>query len=414
MRLGNLLDNKVHKKQDCSESILFLCYDNPFNKSAHSICLLTMIQRLLDHDGLQGCTLHLLALNCVSTERTLYAHRQEQFIQKYRHRIHVSLYSRTFPKRHLYATLYELIRSQKRVRSYIAQHAITTAYVYGDVALLLLYQRALTQTSLKIIFDCRGDHIAEEQARGVRWPLLWGYRYMFRKLLPLVGTSFVSSSRIVQLLKGYGNRGRFVLNSNYFDDTVYKREKRPFNYQSPLFVYAGGGQPYQQLEKMLRVFKAYQNNTPRARLMLVLSVIDEHINALIKRIGIDQSHIQVHSAATAQQVNGYLNKCDIAFMLRDHQPLNYYAFPTKFSEYLGAGLPLITTTHVYDTAEIIRKEALGVLIDIESSPEEIAVTIHNFITHVPRTIASNCAQYAQEHLSWRRNVGRISAEILAS
>jgi len=412
MPSGNSPADTVVEGTGAGGPILFLCYDNPFNNSAHSICLLTMVRRVLEHGGLAGRQLHLLAFNCVPADVERYAERRDRFLLRFSGAISVTLHSRKYPKGRLYGTVYGFISSRHILGQYLQRHRITQVYAYGEGALFLLGRVLGARPGLRIIFDCRGDHISEERARHVFSPLLPLYRRFYRRLLPAVSKCFISSSCIAGLLERYGYTGKCVINTNYVDDTVFSAQPRTFNRRGPLFVYAGGGQAYQQLERMLLIFKELAATRPAARLMLVLSMLDDRMSAVINRSRIDRSRLTIHSAHSAEEVNGYLNQADFAFMLRAAHPLNHYAFPTKFAEYLAAGLPVITTPHVPDTAEIVRREQLGLLVDISLPPAGIAAEIDTYADRVPDDIGTRCAAYAQSGLSWRSNVDRITAEIL--
>ena len=66
--------------------------------------------------------------------------------------------------------------------------------------------------------------------------------------------------------------------------------------------------------------------------------------------------------AAYHEVNSYLNAADAGFLLREQNPLNEVASPTKFAEYCLTGLPVIMQNTVKDAFEMAR--SLGNLIEL--------------------------------------------------
>ncbi|MBK8338996.1 MAG: hypothetical protein IPK99_02825 [Flavobacteriales bacterium] len=51
--------------------------------------------------------------------------------------------------------------------------------------------------------------------------------------------------------------------------------------------------------------------------------------------------------------------CDQGIMVREHTITNQVASPTKFAEYLRAGLPVIVSEGIGDLAELVTRDRLG-------------------------------------------------------
>lgn len=69
------------------------------------------------------------------------------------------------------------------------------------------------------------------------------------------------------------------------------------------------------------------------------------------------------------EVNRYLNAADVGLLLREDIPMNNVASPTKFAEYLMAGLPVLISSSIHDFAIDIHKTGYGVVV---SSLNEIS------------------------------------------
>ncbi|MBP7409768.1 MAG: hypothetical protein KA941_13505 [Flavobacteriales bacterium] len=65
------------------------------------------------------------------------------------------------------------------------------------------------------------------------------------------------------------------------------------------------------------------------------------------------------------QVAQALATCDYGIMVRERTITNQVASPTKFAEYLSNGLRVITNEGLGDFSELVRKERLGVVLDVQ-------------------------------------------------
>jgi hypothetical protein len=62
-----------------------------------------------------------------------------------------------------------------------------------------------------------------------------------------------------------------------------------------------------------------------------------------------------------KNMNPYLNMADYAFLLREDEPINNQASPTKFAEYALTGLRIIISENVGDYTEYVKKENMGIV-----------------------------------------------------
>lgn len=70
----------------------------------------------------------------------------------------------------------------------------------------------------------------------------------------------------------------------------------------------------------------------------------------------------VVKCVTFDKVNELLNASDIGLLLRDDILMNNVSSPTKFSEYLLTGLPVIISLGVYDFAKIVKDTGFGIVV----------------------------------------------------
>ena len=87
----------------------------------------------------------------------------------------------------------------------------------------------------------------------------------------------------------------------------------------------------------------------------------ELVNEYSKKYGISQDLVAIQSSF--DEVNKYLNAADVALLLREDIVMNNVASPTKFAEYLMAGLPTVLSHGIHDFAEILRETGYGVILE---------------------------------------------------
>ena len=99
----------------------------------------------------------------------------------------------------------------------------------------------------------------------------------------------------------------------------------------------------------------------------------------------------------------HLNAMDISLLLRDNSILNRVSSPTKFSEYLINGLPVITTQYVGDFSEQVIKHKLGFVLSnylFEDDLKDFIIETH--ANHLE--ISEKCKRYANSNLTWENAI----------
>ncbi len=128
-----------------------------------------------------------------------------------------------------------------------------------------------------------------------------------------------------------------------------------------VFVYTGSTVKWQLPEVTVAFFKKIKEMIPEALLLFLTNNISD---ARRYFDGIDRKDYLLASVPYGE-VPHYLNAADIGILLREKNLVNYVASPIKFGEYLCCGLPVIISSGIGDTEEIIERHGIGRLIDLE-------------------------------------------------
>lgn len=402
-----------------NKNILFLNYQLPFSNTAHSICFTNLFYRFLDYNEGNTTTknnnkIFLLGLNLQADEPGLNNANFEYFINTYADRIQYSLVKRRFQHFNnrlniVYAFL-EFIRSAWILRQYVKRNNIQTVFCYSDSAFFLI----LFCLTLKVsfIFDCKGDRVSELKYNGRSNIFIKLNSFYINLLTKRTSKIFITSSKLKDIFRIQKHCATFVINTNYYDDKFIKYQGRTRIYNKVRFVYSGSTIKYQMINETLLLFKYYHEKQINSELLLLIRDNPGLINKKIKEFGLDPASIIVSFAASLKELNDQLIKCDIAIMLREESPLNYYAFPTKFAEYLASGLPVISTSGVYDTWKIIVDQELGVIIDLKNPLSNEISKVEDFMIKIDDKLKRKCADFSFQKLSWSNNISRIYQEIM--
>lgn len=132
--------------------------------------------------------------------------------------------------------------------------------------------------------------------------------------------------------------------------------------QSPAFrnevvlVYSGSTAGWQSFELLKQLLIPLLEGQPHVR-VLFLSKSDANNKALQERF---PGRVEVRWARPAD-VAGILAGCDHGLLIREDTITNRVASPTKFAEYLAAGLPVLISAHIGDFSATVRTNDLGLV-----------------------------------------------------
>lgn len=127
-----------------------------------------------------------------------------------------------------------------------------------------------------------------------------------------------------------------------------------------LIVYSGRLEMKWEIpDKIFDFFKDLHIKDRRFKLLLITPDVDL-ANELISDYQFE--NVTYVKKVELLEVNRYLNAADVGLLLRENIPMNNVASPTKFAEYLMAGLPVIISSGVHDFAENIYNTGYGVVV----------------------------------------------------
>jgi glycosyltransferase involved in cell wall biosynthesis len=220
---------------------------------------------------------------------------------------------------------------------------------------------------IPLLWDCRGNSVAEAEERLRKYAIARGLkqykvrreaRIRDRAAAACDGAVFVSNPLQGVCGRLLEDKPTAVIPSAasedvfFFDECLRARSRQKLGYSADhrVFVFSGGMQPYQCLDRTVEIFHKLIAEDVTARLLIMTPNAPASIRALQSR---SQGYIRVIEAAY-HEVNSYLNAADAGFLLREKNLLNEGASPTKFAEYCLTGLAVIMQNTVKDAFDMAR------------------------------------------------------------
>jgi hypothetical protein len=236
---------------------------------------------------------------------------------------------------------------------------------------LRMRERGLTK---RVCFDGRGAYAAEwEEYRIIADDaLIAQFRPLEKEAVNAADFRIAVSLALVEHWReryGYTSEAHAVIPCTLGTDPSRPRTGDPSGRRDtdPLtLVYSGSTAGWQSFSLLEKLLTQVLDRQPNAR-VLFLSKPDKHNAALQQRY---PGRVDVQWLK-AEEVGTTLQACDAGILVREHTITNRVASPTKFAEYLNAGLPVIISEHLGDFSELVRRERLGMVLSAEGHLERI-------------------------------------------
>jgi len=165
--------------------------------------------------------------------------------------------------------------------------------------------------------------------------------------------------------------------------------------------YVGSLAWYQLPEASLRIFRLIQSIRPDAHFFAITTQPDK-MRQLVETAGFAPTDFTIRSVP-ARDVPRLLVASDLGLMLRDDSTTNRVASPIKFGEYMAAGVPVVISPRLGDYSESVRREELGVEVDLTQPDDSVRQTLRHFLENTPPSgeeASLRCRRFATTHLSW--------------
>ena len=156
-----------------------------------------------------------------------------------------------------------------------------------------------------------------------------------------------------------------------------------------VMLYSGGIGRWHETDRTLDAFSAFIALRPGAFFLFLTPYVREAESAFAGR-NVPPADYRIASVAHSA-MNEYQNAADCGILLRRPNPLNLAACPTKFPEYMLAGLPVLISDGIGDCSDFVREHAAGVVLRDLGSDTELRDCLSTLITATYRRDAIRAA-----------------------
>lgn len=163
------------------------------------------------------------------------------------------------------------------------------------------------------------------------------------------------------------------------DNTRFEDVTCPNNKERITVGYFGGFNKWQCIDTILDIFVELQKKDKRFFLMLLTNSSAEPYKEKLEKIGKENYLIKEVPFA---EIPENISKMDASFVLRESRPLNIVSSPTKISESLAAGVPIIVTKGSGDYADIFIENKNGHLMNELFYTAEDVEKLYRFLLYV--------------------------------
>lgn len=248
----------------------------------------------------------------------------------------------------------------------------------------------------KIIFDMRGI-LPEEfkfRANTMKYKL-------YSKIFSFLEKYFVKKSDLIVVVsnnfKNYiKEKYDFIKDSQIQNIPTFScksdlvnnsfKDQYKFNTKDKVFVYSGSMEKWQKFDKIVCLFKRINIHIPESKLMVFThqreiadEILSEKLNAENYRVDfVDNKHL-----------NAYLRSCDFGLLLREKHIVNKVSAPIKFNDYLVAELPVIISSGIGDSKEVLEKYPIGLIIDSIEDEKHIDDFVDKNIGKIRELLSNN-------------------------
>jgi glycosyltransferase involved in cell wall biosynthesis len=267
-----------------------------------------------------------------------------------------------------------------------------------------------------VIFDMRGDSPAEyllTVAKAGRRTDSLCVRRKFWRLKRIERQAVQESDEIIcvshvmkqKIVRDYGVLPQKIhviptvasAEKFYWDPQLRQRAREELGVGGQfVLIYAGSLLGYQLFDSLLNMVKVLLESGSNVCLLAVTPQADKARRSFDSRL--PAGRLFVRSARHPEMVR-WLNAADTGCLIRESHAVNRVAAPTKFSEYLMCGLPVIVTEGIGDYSNFVVKKKVGIVLKQPDSAEEIVAKWAELEALACGMSRARISRIASEHFS---------------
>lgn len=279
------------------------------------------------------------------------------------------------------------------------------------------------RTGAKVAFDVHGASPEETEMSGGHANRVQRLAEWEREALPAVDLRVFVSTRMKDFFEekyGLSDKPSVLIpccvHSDRFKMSSEMRDamRKELGVEDKFVIlYLGTLSTWQWPEAMFSIFAQFHLERPESLFYLLLPR-SGHEKALsfVKKHNLSPESYMIKEVPHSK-VGSAIGVADAGLLLRKFHPVNKVSSPTKFGEYLAAGIPVIATLDIGDTSSLIEDESAGFI--TSATDEGIGPEDLNRLLLFADDVGGNraewskrCMDVAEARLGWKKRGSELA------
>ncbi|WP_297983880.1 glycosyltransferase [uncultured Chryseobacterium sp.] len=273
----------------------------------------------------------------------------------------------------------------------------STILLANDLDSLLPNYLVSKKLGIPLVFDSHEIFTEMPSVQGRFTQKIW--RFLERKLVPKLKYMMSASESYSKWFAETYHIQKPITVQNFPRKVFF--EKKFTENKPKIIFYQGAVNPSRGLDKMIPVMKNIENavfwiagDGPKK---------EEYI-ALTKNLGLEEK-VKFLGNIESEKLREITTKADVGLSIEENNGLSYYySLPNKVSDYIQAGVPVLTTNYP-ETSKIINQYKVGAIIN-NHSEDELVSKVSEILNNGKEFYAENLRKAASE-LCWENEEQKI-------
>lgn len=170
-------------------------------------------------------------------------------------------------------------------------------------------------------------------------------------------------------------------------------------------VYSGSVGTWYALDEMAAFFSVMKKRVSNAHFLILTPSPRRLVEQIVRKYAVDGRDTSIQSLPY-QRVAGWIALSDVGIIFSRPSWANRARCPTKLAEFLACGVPVIVSRGIGDTAALIEKERVGIVVEefSEAAYEEALAGLRRLLSEAG--VRKRCRQVAERYFSLEKGVLR--------
>jgi glycosyltransferase involved in cell wall biosynthesis len=269
--------------------------------------------------------------------------------------------------------LFDLLRFIIQGKRIISQKNAKIIHAQGLYsAFMAIILKAIISQHVMVVFDIHG--LVPQEFVWLKKGRRWGPAYLCLKIIErfcaaqsdYLLCASKSLKEYFEMKYKVNNKIDVIQNISTFPkrdlnelNKVKTNLKKQLNLKNAfVLLHVGSFLQWTDTARSIEIVKKLQEVLPKVFLLIVTYENKTKVsNFLLENQMLQSQFLVTH--VPHEEIHQFVPVGDLGLIMRDNSLINQVAFPTKFSEYLACGVPILCSSSIQDVAQDVKKYGLG-------------------------------------------------------